>query len=273
MHSIQMADATNAALHLNEPYTFASAHAFALYPLRAVYTFIPKNACSTMRFSVAVANGFLTEQSDVNWIHANNGAFVATQEFVASCDYAFVVLRCPFRRVASAYLDKIVGGERHLKGLIPTPVRQMYRAFGRRSLARKVQSLSFEDFLERLAGQDRADMDSHWRPQSDFLLFREYDDYFAMERFDQAQQALEQRGLRVIDTRTKLNHDTSALTRVTGDFARVPGHEIFEEKAQGRIPDARSLYSDRALSLARQIYARDIEIYRDRFGPEGLLFS
>lgn len=272
MHMIQMAAASTASLKNNPAYQFARAHAFAVYPQRAVYTFIPKNACSTLRFSVAVANGFLTPEADVNWIHANNDAFIASQEYLATCDYAFVVLRCPFRRVASAYLDKIVGGERHLRGVLSPAQRGFYRAFGRQSLVRKIRSLSFEDFLIRISGQTPEQMDDHWRPQRDFLLYRSYDDYFALEAFDIARQRLAARGLRVLDTRRRLRHDTSHLERATGDYARTPGHVILREKAAGRVPDMRSLYSDTAICLVRAIYSADISLYREAFGGAGLLF-
>ncbi len=269
---IQMAAASTAPLKHNPAYQFARAHAFAVYPQRAIYTFIPKNACSTLRFSVAVANGFLTPEADVNWIHANNDAFVASQEYLATCDYAFVVLRCPFRRVASAYLDKIVGGERHLRGVLSPAQRGFYRAFGRQRLARKIQSLSFEAFLTRIAGQAPEEMDDHWRPQKDFLLYRRYDDYFSLETFGSARQTLEARGFRVLDTRGKLRHGTSHLDRAQGDYARVPGHVIHREKATGRVPEVQSLYSATAIGLVRSIYAADIALYRELFGANGLLF-
>ena len=54
-------------LSQNNVYTFSSKCTLSIYPLGAVCTFIPKNACSTLRYSIAFANGFLSEISDVNW--------------------------------------------------------------------------------------------------------------------------------------------------------------------------------------------------------------
>ncbi|MAC77391.1 MAG: hypothetical protein CML66_04950 [Rhodobacteraceae bacterium] len=272
MHMLNVDAAPAASVLKNEAFLFARRHAFAIYPQRAIYTFIPKNACSTLRFSVAVANGFLDAEADVNWIHANNDVFVASQDALGTCDYAFVVLRCPFRRLASAYLDKIVGGERHLRNVLPGPERLVYRAFGRAALARRIQAMSFEDFLSRIAGQSRSEMDEHWRPQVDFLLFRRYDDYFALERFDRARARLGEKGLKVMDTRTRLGHDTSRLVHCEGDFAHVPAIEIKRRKDRGEVPEYRSLFSDRAIDMVREVYAEDIAFYRDRFGGDDLLF-
>ena len=272
MHVLNFASDQNCLLGRNAAYGFARDHAFAFYRQKSLYTFIPKNACSTLRFSLAVANGHLPPDGDVDWIHANNPTFVASQEFIATCAHSFVVLRCPFRRLASCYLDKIVGGERHLRNLLPPLTRGFHRARGRAALARRVQALSFADFLRHVAGQAPDEMDSHWRPQVDFLLLRDYDDYLALEQFGQARDRLAQRGIEVLDTRDRLGHDTSALRRVTGGFARVPGTEIARMKAAGEVPDPAGLYDDETISLVRRVYRRDIALYRERFGPAGMLF-
>ena len=63
MRVVNFADGSNAALGRNEPYQFARAHAFAFYRQRVLYRFIPKNACSTLRFSLAVATTSLVIHS------------------------------------------------------------------------------------------------------------------------------------------------------------------------------------------------------------------
>ena len=94
----------------NELYAFSLEHSLSIYPLDAVYTFIPKNACSTLRYSIAIANGFLGDISDIDWIHQNNPTFMSTQREVALASYTFVVLRCPYTRVASCFLNQVVDG-------------------------------------------------------------------------------------------------------------------------------------------------------------------
>ena len=46
-----------------------------------------------------------------NWNHANNQIFNVTLAEVIKVDYSFVVLRYPFRRLASIFLDKFVTKE------------------------------------------------------------------------------------------------------------------------------------------------------------------
>ena len=50
----------------NEIYNFSLNHALSIYSLDAVCTFIPKNACSSLRFSIAIHNGFLKDINDIN---------------------------------------------------------------------------------------------------------------------------------------------------------------------------------------------------------------
>ena len=62
-----------------------------IYSLEAVYSFIPKNACTSLRFSIAVSNGFLKEISDLHWIHENNDTFQPSKRETAIAKYTFVV--------------------------------------------------------------------------------------------------------------------------------------------------------------------------------------
>jgi len=69
---------TNNLLVNNHPFLLSKRHALKHFKTGTIYSFIPKNACSTMRFSLAIENGCLSENSDVNWIHLNNTTFNAS---------------------------------------------------------------------------------------------------------------------------------------------------------------------------------------------------
>ena len=93
----------NVPISQNESYNFSSRYALSIYPIDAICTFIPKNACSSLRYSIAIANGFIKDLNDIKWIHSNNQTFIATQRELALSNYTFVVLRCPFTRIASCF--------------------------------------------------------------------------------------------------------------------------------------------------------------------------
>ena len=245
----------HSAVSLNKLYTFSLEYTLSIYPLDAVYTFIPKNACSTLRYSIAIANGFLGDISDIDWIHQNNPTFMSTQREVALASYTFVVLRCPYTRIASCFLNKIVDEEFKFTDATGNKV-----------------SLNFHDFLSVIKAQHRSERDQHWRNQSDFLHYERYDEYFSLESFSEAINSLGDRGFTVHDTRAALKHDLSNMKRVDGDFSKMKEVELQKMKEEGCAPSYKSMFGDVEIELANDIYNDDINLYKSHFGDNCLLF-
>ena len=239
----------------NKMHAFSSSHTLSIYPIGAVYTFIPKNACSSLRYSIAVANGFLDGVEDVKWIHKNNQTFVSTQREVCIANYTFVVLRCPFTRIASGFLNKLVD-----------------KTFNVNDAAGNRIDINFHDFLMVIKSQQRSEMNQHWRNQSDFLHYERYDEYFSLESFPNAIKSLGNHGLNVYDTRTKLKHDLSALERIDGDFSRIKTNELKKMKDEGCLPNYKSMFGDKEIELINEMYKDDINLYKSHFGKNDLLF-
>ena len=239
----------------NKSYTFSLAYTLSIYPLDAVYTFIPKNACSTLRYSIAIANGFLDDISDINWIHQNNPTFMSTQREVALAKYTFVILRCPYNRIASCFLNKIVDGTINFNDASGNKV-----------------SLNFHDFLSVIKSQNRSERNEHWRNQSDFLHYERYDEYFSLESFSEAINSLGARGFKVHDTRVALKHDLSSFKKIDGNFSKMKEVELKKIKEEGAIPNYKSMFSNEEIELVNYIYSDDIKLYKSHFGDKCLLF-
>ncbi len=71
----------------NTRHVFAARHALSLFGAKAVYSYIPKNACTTLRYSLAIANGCLRPDDDPAWVDQNNATFVATLPDLLTADY------------------------------------------------------------------------------------------------------------------------------------------------------------------------------------------
>mgnify|MGYP006185998995 FL=1 len=239
----------------NKMYAFSSSHTLSIYPIDAVYTFIPKNACSSLRYSIAVANGFIGGVEDAKWIHKNNQTFVSTQREVCIANYTFVVLRCPFTRIASSFLNILVDKTFNIKDAEGNHV-----------------DINFHDFLMTIKSQQRGEMDQHWRNQSDFLHYERYDEYFSLESFPNAIKSLGNHGLKVYDTRTKLKHDLSTLERIDGDFSKLKTDELKNMKDEGCLPNYKSMFGDKEIELINEMYKDDINLYKSHFGKNDLLF-
>jgi hypothetical protein len=100
------------ALKRNPAHVFAQKHALNLFSKNAIYTYIPKNACSTLRLSLAVANGCIDSDDEFEWIHQNNETFAASMSELIKAEYTFTFLRCPFRRIASVFIDKMISKDK-----------------------------------------------------------------------------------------------------------------------------------------------------------------
>jgi hypothetical protein len=237
-------------LSQNAAHQGAARYALSLYALDAVYSFIPKNACSTLRYSLALANGVLSGPEQFNWIHTNNPTFRATLAELAKARYTFVVLRDPFLRIASCYLDKIAG---------LTDVAWHYHALTNYRL--EPAMVTFREFVMGLRLRLRSN--EHWRPQVDFLVYETYDDYFCVESFGEATRRLGERGFEVHDARPLTRHGSERFVPLGGgeSFADTPAHEIAALKRSGRIPRYTQLYDDQLVAAVGGLYAADIAFY------------
>lgn len=249
-------------LSQNAAHQFAMSHSMMLYRRNALYSFIPKNACSTLRLSVAMENGCIDGIEQGHWIHANNQTFNATLADAIKAEYRFVVLRCPFRRLASVFLDKFIAKE---------PDAWQYR----NGLGRKIEldDLTFREFVLSLKKPFIFNSNIHWRPQSQFLLYQEYDDYFALENFKQAIVTLKEKiGFGVVDARELTKHGTHAYQSLADkNYADTPAFDIALMKRQGQCPSHHALYDKELFELVSELYRQDITLYRDKCQAANLM--
>ena len=253
---LRFATSDTGPLKRNPAHSFAAVHALTCYTGQSVYTYIPKNACTTMRLSLGIANGCLTGPEDLVWVHANNQTFLADQRDLATARFTFVILRCPHARLASAFLNKMV--YRHddywkldrLEGDTLDPA-----------------TFTFRDFVGILQKPRRLKANPHWRPQVDFLVYDRYDAYFTVETLGRDAAEIEARaGIPVVDARAVSRHGSHGLTPVTeGSFADTPAMEIEAMIRGGSIPTAACLYDPGLARDVARLYAEDIALY-DREG-------
>ncbi|MGE0531951.1 MAG: sulfotransferase family 2 domain-containing protein [Hyphomonadaceae bacterium] len=195
-----------------------SASNFVLYypRIRVAYNFIPKNACSTLKATFAFAND---GRSFDEVPHEMDELY---REPPASLDgwTRIIVFRNPWRRLVSAYLDKMIGPEL-------TPWRRMlteevFRTAGRHPEV--MERLSLRQFFDWVSEQPLDQTDAHWRPQSSLVAFDEYEHRFRVETLERDWTRTgffaKFGALRRFD-----HHGTSRATSMIGnELADMPGH-------------------------------------------------
>ncbi|MCA0998671.1 sulfotransferase family 2 domain-containing protein [Alloyangia pacifica] len=260
---LRYARSEDVILSQNKAHRFAAHYALVHYRSGAVYSFIPKNACSTLRYSMAVANNCIESPEDWTWIHKNNETFAATLPELVCAPFSFVVLRCPHARLASVFLDKIVD---------KTPeLWQIYR------LTRDgfdPDALTFRDFVTLLDKGDLLKENVHWRPQEDFLVYEYYSHVFALERFREAAPILQDEiGFTVQDARSLTGHGTDRVEMIhEGRFADTPISELAQMKRGGRLPSHAQLYDTALAGQVAALYAGDLTLYAAHLDAQLLSF-
>jgi hypothetical protein len=246
---------------------FALYHALYVSQSNSIYTFIPKNACTTNRLSIALSNGVIQN------FHQNNFS-MNTLDFIlrakdihqiAYPSYSFIILRCPYDRLVSAFLDKFISQNK-------VAVKFTCQFFKKKN----IEEISFQDFIDILLNlKDQiATFDHHWRPQVEFLLYQDYDRYFSMENFSEILPVLKQDiGLEIHDSRALSKHSTVGLKREIIESAWTLNiQQLREMKNAGVLPTPKSMYSDELIQKFMQVYAQDIALYSEKCDRQKLLF-
>jgi len=248
----------------NAAHQFAARHALVHYASGTVYTFIPKNACSTGRLSLAIANGCIGGPDDYNWIHSNNGTFTASLSELNRAEYAFVILRCPYARIASVYLDKIVGHTPAAWQLLDVLMRD-----------RDLNDISFDSFVRLLQRPGVRNSNIHWKPQVSFLVYQEYDDYFNLTELDAAAEVIRAKcGLELVDARSLTRHGLDQVEFGVFENAHLMSPvDLLYAKSRGALPRPEDLYTEELIGLVRSAYSEDVELIARLFGKDALMFG
>ena len=254
---------TKASLAKNAAHQFAQRHALVHYASGAIFSFVPKNACTSLRTSLALANGAIGDVVDWNWVHKNNDTFSADLRELITASSTTILLRCPHKRLASTFLDKIVSRSGQL------------RLLRRRSPGTiDPDQFTFRQFVDHLTRRRFLRLDIHWRPQVDFFAYRNYDHVFGMHEVAAFADHFERlTGQPFADSRSFSGHVTSSYDAVPGALhADTPLSDLTKLKAEGKLPTPPSLFDDALTAQVATLYARDLTLYRTLLGRDGLLF-
>lgn len=218
---------------------------------------IPKNACSTVINSL----GF-SEVRGRNPHHIGNPFSVAPLE--AEAWPCLAVLRDPFDRVVSAYLNKfteILPDELFVHEL----VEYMWRA--QRGLARpsSTSSVTFREFVTHLCAFPDEQLDPHWRSQCSFLRDEKPTIYLWMDTL--AEQWVQIPALKEIELRTYAPHATKSALYVGTNVLDVNGEAFlgFREIC-GQFPAAAQFRDEELVARIKKRFEEDYALIGAAFG-------
>ena len=239
----------------NKDHLFAKRHTTIHLKSNSICTWIPKIGCSNIRYSIAKANGAISDSEDIAWIHTNNESFCADNKELLKADYTYVILRNPFKRLLSFFLDKMCHND-------PNEIDKSYSVAQKKYNASSFSS--FEDLVKLLwANPKLINEDHHIKPQHNFLIYNKYDNYFCLENYNYAIETIyEKTGIEIIDTRNIGSvHTTLNLVESSEVNYSTASSKINNFLRDGKKPLPTNMYSKEMCQMVGTLYMTDIMIY------------
>lgn len=222
----------------------------------ALYCPIPKNVCTSLKlwllklqegpdFSLPL-NASLHGEAARLLALGNYDTAEATRLLRES--FAFVIVRNPWDRLVSCFLDKFV------KPANDTGHWRQCRLDIARANGKDHCNITFRQFARYLAARPQhLCRDEHWRPQSDFLGGVTFDFVGRFETFaDDARRLQQTLGVDLPVPVTGVNPRRA----IEGEFADIPRDDL---AAMDAWPDYTRFYTPDLIDAVGELYRRDIE--------------
>ncbi len=245
---------------------------FALYfdKINASYTYIPKNGSSNIRAALGIANGTISELNPGLVELGIHGSAMLESHLNAT---KFIVLRNPFQRTISVYLDKIIPIELELFAL--QSCIRIFKACGSTGLEAEAkigrgERPSFQQFIYFLKNTPDVRSDPHWRSQCSFFAFMDYDYIFSLELVESqwehsalAKYSLRDRVNWHRTTRGRLVANSAEDLNLNDVVSHVDGRHIYDLMIEkGIVPSPGLFFAEREIAdMFIDRYADDLKLY------------
>lgn len=254
-------------------------------PHKLLVCAIPKNGCTTIkRWFLAAVNAPTDTGYDVHAqcrgyyslnCHPPEVAEKAFSEF-----YSFAFIRDPFTRIASAFIEKLIGPEDHeLFEPAREVIEEVHRMHGARveldttaevrfpghtftvpasSTVPYARGITFREFVHYLAEAPDEALDNHWRPQAAFIGGRRLSHIGRIQDLSRMLPIIaRERGLPAPEAG---EHNRNADSPDDGSFH---GDTLSRElHRRGIKPAIEGLYDDQIRAAVRRRFCRDFDLYQ-----------
>jgi hypothetical protein len=241
------------------------------------YNYIPKNACTSIKKTLGVANGTLTIDQTPHGKENPNISYCITPHFNS---VKLIVYRNPFKRIVSAFLDKISNPKKNVGLDVCETIFKNQRNIENenendiKNLIDSKNTPTFLEFMQYVSMRDDNNLNEHWRSQCSLSLFDEYDLIFSFENLNNEwnNSILGKYPIIKHDKHTtNYGGDTSCDYNPfwDEDIALLPGALIVDRLKKLQISIDKNVFykNDEVKELFINRFADDIYIYR-HFFPE-----
>ncbi|MBR8827310.1 MAG: tetratricopeptide repeat protein [Gomphosphaeria aponina SAG 52.96 = DSM 107014] len=241
---------------------------------KIVYCPIAKNACTLFKRMMLDISG---EQGKYEESNCNLHQYVSENfnilkdtgwglsDFFGSGKqeyFKFIILRNPFSRIVSAYLNKVAKNPRNYEKFVLPVIKDVYKALGEEMDLKK--SITFSQFVDYLNRTEDCYLDKHWRPQH--ICFGEgiikFDYVGQFEKLDEVIEKIEKKIGRKLTQEVSKNRTKYGNYSKDEKFHDKYPHELRELDG---LPRAENFYTPELEEIVRKRYAEDIKIYEREF--------
>ena len=233
--------------------------------LNVIYCYIPKNACTLFKYFIlqnSSHSSICSQILDGGKVHQYSNLLEISDlsELEGNKNFKFVVLRNPFKRILSAYLDKFAKWK-NPEYFAKQVIQKVQNKLGFQENIEK--SITFSQFVDYLLEEDNSRLDPHWRPQVTFLGNLNYDYYIQFEDLNSSISYLEARFKLQINKKIS-PHRTKYLVKASdGNFS-----DSYPEflRSLDYLPSPQNMYNPELENKIKHRYSDDIKIYESLFG-------
>jgi len=251
-----------------------SQHYLVSNKLKAIYCSIPKNACTLFK-SMMVENSndvneFDIKRENVHEYLLRKGKQADVYNYNLSSinhsDYfKFVILRNPFNRIVSAYLDKFAKRPKPQQ-FAADMIKEIQTSQGEKFDLHK--SISFSQFINYLVSKKDKELNDHWRPQTFFLKDVIFDYYGNFENLEKVIEYLELKFAIKVNQYVAIANITNHQTEYGNindnlDFSNMYPNELRQLKY---MPLSDLIFTDELREKFAYRYRQDIALYNEKFG-------
>jgi hypothetical protein len=250
---------------------FDSGYIFNYENINVTYTYIAKNACTSIKKTLGIANGNLTIN---DCPHNRDGLKTFSANNILKST-KLIVLRNPFKRLVSAFLDKIATPQQQNIGLEGN--KNIFKSQGKKEdeindLIKSNTTATFLEFVQYLSKTPDIYLNEHWKSQSSSCLLDEYDLIFPLERLEERwnNSILSKYPIIKMDKHTtnygkEIIHDTNLFG--SEDICLLPANVIVSKLRESRISIDKNLFfkNNEVRKLFMNRFADDIIIYKNLF--------